>query len=84
MQQKIISNLAREMRRRARVLLKRRALNCHLCARQPTHKESPWNSTSTANVESLSTYARQFLQRMDKPDVDMIEGLLPANSHPNV
>ncbi|MDO8286583.1 MAG: excinuclease ABC subunit UvrA, partial [Rhodoferax sp.] len=26
-------------------------------------------------VESLSTYARQFLQLMDKPDVDMIEGL---------
>ncbi|MBI5278759.1 MAG: excinuclease ABC subunit UvrA [Burkholderiales bacterium] len=29
-------------------------------------------------VESLSTYARQFLQLMDKPDVDMIEGLSPA------
>jgi len=29
-------------------------------------------------VESLSTYARQFLGRMDKPDVDMIEGLSPA------
>ena len=29
-------------------------------------------------VESLSTYARQFLERMDKPDVDMIEGLSPA------
>ena len=26
-------------------------------------------------VESLSAYARQFLARMDKPDVDLIEGL---------
>ncbi len=31
-------------------------------------------------VESLSAYARQFLARMDKPDVDMIEGLSPAIS----
>ena len=31
-------------------------------------------------VESLSAYARQFLQRMDKPDVDVIEGLSPAIS----
>jgi len=31
-------------------------------------------------VESLSTYARQFLQLMDKPDVDFIEGLSPAIS----
>jgi len=31
-------------------------------------------------VESLSTYARQFLQVMDKPDVDVIEGLSPAIS----
>ncbi len=29
-------------------------------------------------VESLSTYARQFLERMDKPDVDTIDGLSPA------
>ncbi|MBN2034142.1 MAG: excinuclease ABC subunit UvrA [Deltaproteobacteria bacterium] len=29
-------------------------------------------------VESLSTYARQFLEKMDKPDVDGIEGLSPA------
>ena len=29
-------------------------------------------------VESLSTYARQFLERMEKPDVDSIEGLSPA------
>ncbi len=29
-------------------------------------------------VESLSSYARQFLQMMDKPDVDLIEGLAPA------
>jgi excinuclease ABC subunit A len=29
-------------------------------------------------VESLSAYARQFLQVMDKPDVDLIEGLSPA------
>ena len=31
-------------------------------------------------VESLSAYARQFLQLMEKPDVDMIEGLSPAIS----
>jgi excinuclease ABC subunit A len=29
-------------------------------------------------VESLSSYARQFLERMEKPDVDVIEGLSPA------
>ena len=29
-------------------------------------------------IESLSSYARQFLKRMDKPNVDMIEGLSPA------
>ena len=31
-------------------------------------------------VESLSSYARQFLQQMEKPDVDSIEGLSPAIS----
>ena len=31
-------------------------------------------------VESLSAYARQFLQMMNKPDVDSIEGLSPAIS----
>ena len=29
-------------------------------------------------VESLSAYARQFLDQMEKPDVDYIEGLSPA------
>src|SRR5687767_7014664 len=29
-------------------------------------------------VESLSAYARQFLERMEKPDVDAVEGLSPA------
>ncbi len=29
-------------------------------------------------VESLSTYAKQFLDRMEKPDVDLIEGIAPA------
>ena len=29
-------------------------------------------------VESLSAYARQFLEMMEKPDVDLIEGLSPA------
>src|SRR4051812_42519829 len=29
-------------------------------------------------VESLSAYARQFLERMEKPDVDAIEGIAPA------
>jgi excinuclease ABC subunit A len=32
-------------------------------------------------VESLSAYARQFLQLMDKPDVDLIEGLSPGHLH---
>ena len=31
-------------------------------------------------VESLSTYARQFLSLMEKPEVDLIEGLSPAIS----
>src|SRR6056297_3104811 len=31
-------------------------------------------------VESLSIYARQFLEQMDKPDVDSIDGLSPAIS----
>ena len=31
-------------------------------------------------VESLSAYARQFLQMMQKPNVDLIEGLSPAIS----
>ena len=31
-------------------------------------------------VESLSSYARQFLELMEKPDVDLIEGLSPAIS----
>jgi excinuclease ABC subunit A len=29
-------------------------------------------------VESLSTYAKQFLERMEKPDVDVVEGIAPA------
>src|SRR5688500_15348490 len=29
-------------------------------------------------VESLSAYARQFLERMDKPDVDEVHGIAPA------
>ena len=29
-------------------------------------------------TESLSAYARQFLERMDKPDIDLITGLSPA------
>ncbi|MBI4971561.1 MAG: excinuclease ABC subunit UvrA [Candidatus Omnitrophica bacterium] len=29
-------------------------------------------------VESLSAYARQFLERMEKPDVDFVQGILPA------
>ena len=29
-------------------------------------------------IESLSAYARQFLERMDKPDADLIEGITPA------
>jgi excinuclease ABC subunit A len=33
-------------------------------------------------VESLSAYARQFLERMEKPDVDRIEGICPAIAIP--
>src|SRR5437016_12573824 len=29
-------------------------------------------------VESLSAYARQFLERIEKPDVDVIDGIAPA------
>src|SRR6186713_5368 len=29
-------------------------------------------------VETFSAYARQFLERMDRPDVDAVEGILPA------
>src|SRR4030066_867220 len=29
-------------------------------------------------LESLASYARQFLERMDKPDADLIEGIPPA------
>jgi excinuclease ABC subunit A len=32
-------------------------------------------------VESLSAYARQFLEQMQKPDVDFIEGLSPGDLH---
>ena len=33
-------------------------------------------------VESLSSYARQFLGQMDKPDVDQIDGLSPSTRRP--
>jgi excinuclease ABC subunit A len=32
-------------------------------------------------VESLSAYARQFLELMEKPDVDLIEGPFPGHRH---
>ena len=32
-------------------------------------------------VESLSAYARQFLEQMEKPDVDLIDGLSPGHLH---
>jgi len=35
---------------------------------------------SSRYVESLSAYARQFLEQMEKPDVDLIDGLSPAIS----
>src|SRR4026208_1718768 len=38
---------------------------------------APWERRY---VESLAAYARQFLQLMEKPDVDLIEGLSPAIS----
>jgi excinuclease ABC subunit A len=39
-----------------------------------------YNEGQRRYVESLSTYARQFLGQMDKPDVDAIDGLSPAIS----
>ena len=33
-------------------------------------------------VESLSAYARQFLERMEKPDVDRIDGICAGDRHP--
>ena len=45
---------------------------------------SPWPTIYAEGqrpyVESLSAYARQFLELMQKPDVDSIEGLSPAIS----
>ena len=35
-------------------------------------------------IESLSTYARQFLGQMDKPDVDYIDGLTPRPDRKSV
>ena len=35
-------------------------------------------------VESLSAYARQFLDKMKKPNVDLIEGLSPAGLKPSI
>ena len=32
-------------------------------------------------IESLSSYARQFLGRMSKPEVDYIKGIFPCNRH---
>ena len=32
-------------------------------------------------VESLSAYARQFLERIEKPDADLIDGIAPAGCH---
>ena len=32
-------------------------------------------------IESLSVYARQFLHQMERPDVDLIEGLQPTHLH---
>src|SRR5690606_9693881 len=44
-------------------------------ARVPMYAEG-----HSRSVESLSAYERQFLVRMDKPDVDVIDGLSPAIS----
>ena len=40
--------------------------------------ETIYNEGQRRYVESLSSYARQFLGNVDKPDVDSIEGLSPA------
>ena len=45
--------------------------------RSPSTRFTP---RASAYVESLSAYARQFLEQMEKPDVDLIDGLSPAIS----
>src|SRR6266568_5681743 len=40
--------------------------------------DTPYAEGQRRYVESLSAYARQFLDQMEKPDVDFIEGLSPA------
>ena len=51
-----------------------------------SRKSPPWplipymQKDSDGNMESLSSYARQFLGQMEKPDVESIEGLPPAIS----
>ena len=46
----------------------------------PRSRSTPSTPRASAAVESLSAYARQFLEMMQKPDVDQIDGLSPAIS----
>src|SRR5713101_5746474 len=46
----------------------------------PRDKLVVFTGLSGSGKESLSAYARQFLGQMEKPDVDVIEGLSPAIS----
>ncbi len=49
-------------------------------ANRRSHFDTLYAEGQRRYVESLSAYARQFLQLMEKPDVDLIEGLSPAIS----
>jgi hypothetical protein len=46
----------------------------------PPSPSTRFTPRGSAYVESLSAYARMFLEQMEKPDVDVIEGLSPAIS----
>src|SRR3972149_6289929 len=50
------------------------------CGKSPLAFDPLFAEGQRRYVESLSAYARQFLEQMDKPDVDSIDGLSPAVS----
>jgi excinuclease ABC subunit A len=47
-------------------------------ARKTSRLSTPYAEGQRRYIESLSTYAKQFLERMPKPAVDLLEGLAPA------
>src|SRR5438876_1287494 len=48
------------------------------CGKSTLAFDSIYAEGQRRDVESLSAYARQFLERMEKPDVDRIDGISPA------